>query len=56
MSNKDIKKLTELAREQLKKGVTREEALNSFVRAGILNKDGQFTKQYENLGRIIKNR
>ena len=56
MSNKDITKLTELAKEKLKKGVSKEEALRSFVRAGILNKEGKFTKPYENLARVVKQR
>lgn len=56
MSNKDISNLTELARQQLKKGVTKEEALRSFIRAGILDKKGKFTKPYENLSRVVKQR
>ncbi|MBC8053433.1 MAG: hypothetical protein H7Y13_10250 [Sphingobacteriaceae bacterium] len=56
MSNKDIKKLTDLAKEKLGKQITRDEALRSFVSAGIMNSRGQFTKPYQNLGRVVKNK
>jgi hypothetical protein len=54
MTEKDIEYLRDLAREELKKGVTREEALRSFMDAGILDKDGNFTEPYQNLGRYLK--
>jgi hypothetical protein len=54
MTEKDIKNLMDLAREQLKKGFTREEALRSLQDAGILDKDGKHTPPYQNLGREIE--
>jgi len=54
MSNKEIKLINDLAKEQLKKGITREEALNSLVHAGILTPNGAFTKPYKNLGKVVK--
>jgi hypothetical protein len=53
MSEKDIKKLQDLALEILKKGVTKEEALRTFVGAGILDEKGNFTKLHENLATLI---
>lgn len=53
MSENDIKNLQDLAREKLKKGVTREEALRSFMNAGILDKDGNFTEPYQILADVI---
>lgn len=53
MSDKDIKRLQELAEEKLKKGITKEEALHSLQDAGILNKNGDFTRPYQNLARIV---
>lgn len=46
MSEKDIARLTDLAKNRLKKPVSREEALDTFIRAGILDKKGQFTENY----------
>lgn len=46
MSEKDFKKLMELAEEQLNEKVTKEEALRIFVQAGILDEDGNLTPPY----------
>lgn len=54
MTEKDIRNLMDLAEEELKKGFTREEALQSLQRAGILDKDGKHTPPYQNLGREIE--
>jgi hypothetical protein len=48
MSDKEIKQLVELAK-QLKKEITKENALASFVSAGILDSSGDFTKPYKAL-------
>jgi len=53
MSEKDIKNLMDLADQQLKKGFTREEARQSLVSAGILDKDGNYTAPYQNLAKAI---
>jgi len=53
MSEQDIKNLMDLAREELKKGFTREEALRSLQDAGILDKDGNHTAPYQNLARAL---
>lgn len=55
MSNKDIQRLIDLAKEGIKKETTKEEALDSLVSAGILNKRGNYTKNYPNLARFVKN-
>lgn len=52
MSNKEIKQLIDLAKE-LKKNVTKEIALDSFVSAGIMNKKGEFTKPYKSLNEVF---
>lgn len=56
MSNKEIGRLTDLVKEQLKKGISKEEALEAFMRAGIRTANGGFTKPYKNLGKAIKPR
>ncbi len=44
MSEKDIKKLQDLALEILKKGVTKEEGSSeTFVSAGILDENGEIS-------------
>lgn len=53
MSQKEIDKLIELAQDKIKKGVSKEEALETFVGAGILNEQAQFTQHYKNLETII---
>jgi hypothetical protein len=54
MSDKDIKRLIDLAKGELKKETTKEEALESLVRAGILDKNGKYTKHYPNLARLAE--
>lgn len=49
MSEKDFNKLTELARKQLHEKVSKEEALRSLVRAGILDEAGKLTAPYIHL-------
>ena len=49
MSEKEIKRLIDLAKERLKKQVSREEALHTFVMAGILDNKGRFTDNYPHL-------
>jgi hypothetical protein len=52
MSDKEIKQLTNLA-VNLKKEISRESALATFVSAGILDKKGDFTKPYSNLKTVV---
>lgn len=54
MTDKDIKRLTDLAKELLKKKYTKEEALASLVSAGILIKKGNPTKPYRDLAKADK--
>jgi hypothetical protein len=49
MSEKDINRLLELAQTQLQEKVSKEEALRSLVRAGILDEAGNLTAPYANL-------
>ncbi|WP_316825529.1 hypothetical protein [Pedobacter miscanthi] len=49
MSDKDIELLIELANAKLDKGVSKQEALDSFVNAGILNNEGTYTEPYKEL-------
>ena len=42
------------AKEELEREVTPEEALAQFVDAGIMDKDGNFTAPYQNLGWAIE--
>jgi hypothetical protein len=54
MSKADIEHLKNIARDRLKKGFTREEALQSLIRAGILDENENFTEPYKLLGEAIK--
>jgi hypothetical protein len=52
ISDKDIELLIELANAKLDKGVSKEEALNSLISAGILNNEGTYTEPYKELEEI----
>ncbi len=54
MSDKDIKALLKLVKQQLKEPVSRESAMEALMRADIINKDGNFTKQYSSLSNFSK--
>ena len=58
MSEKEIQQLIDLARQRIKRGVSREEALYTFVMAGILDKDGRFTDNFPYLAQAdaLKNK
>ncbi len=49
MSEKDLQLLIDLAEAKLKKGVTKEDALQSFIAAGILDESGDYTAPYKEL-------
>lgn len=53
MSEKEIKRLTDLAKGRLKKRVSKKEALHTFVMAGILDADGQFIENYLHLAAAV---
>ena len=53
MSDADYKRLRDLFAEELKKPVTKEEALRELMEAGIMDKDGNFTEPYKNLASVI---
>lgn len=55
MSDQDIKRLNDLVKNKRKAGVTREQALKSFMAIGVLNEKGEFTKPYAVLESVIKN-
>lgn len=56
MNENDIayKLAIESAKKALKKKVTKEEALQDLVSAGILDKDGDFTGPYQDLTKYFK--
>lgn len=56
MSDKEIKLINDLAKEQLKKGVSRQEALDFLIKIGVRTPTGRFTKPYKNLGKVVKSR
>ena len=56
MSDQDLKRLSDLAKEQLKAGRTKEQALQSFINAGIMNAKGEYTKPYAILQTLVKKR
>ncbi|HEY9257078.1 hypothetical protein [Chitinophaga sp.] len=47
MSDKDYEILMEFTEQLLKKKVTKEEALQSFIQAGILDENGNYTEPYK---------
>ncbi|MEO6669294.1 MAG: hypothetical protein ABIN36_07450 [Ferruginibacter sp.] len=49
MNEKDIQNLIDLAESKIREGVSKEEALESLVGAGILDIEGNFTSNYESL-------
>lgn len=49
LTEKDIRMITELAESKIRTGVSREEALETLVDAGILDWDGNYTKFYRDL-------
>jgi hypothetical protein len=53
MSEKDFNLLMDLAERLLKQDVSKEEALQSLVRAGILDASGNLTKPYEYLDLVF---
>jgi hypothetical protein len=52
--SRSTKAILELAEENLRKKYTKEESLQIFIRAGILDKDGNFTAPYQNLAKYVK--
>ena len=55
MSEKDLKLINDLAKKELERvgSMTKEEARRKLVDAGILNKNGKYTKPYKNLERAV---
>lgn len=51
---RSYKEIMEMFERDLKKKYTKEESLQFFVRAGILDKDGNFTAPYQNLAKYVK--
>lgn len=49
MSEKDLNVLIQLALDKLEIGISKEGALNSFVAAGIMDIDGEYTEPYKEL-------
>jgi len=54
MGNRDIKRLSDLAKRKGKKKRTKEQAIAALVSAGIFTKDGEYTKPYQELSRVGK--
>ena len=52
MSENEVKHTINLIK-QLKKDISKDSAMASFVGAGILQKDGNFTKTYSNLENLF---
>lgn len=48
------KAIMELLERERKKKHTKEECLEMFVKARILDKDGNFTAPYQNLAKYVK--
>ena len=53
MSDKEIKLLTNLAKRLKDVKLSNEKVMSTFISAGILNKQGDYTKHYEKLKNIV---
>lgn len=51
MNNKDIVRIIKLAKDKLEEKISKKEALEHFMRAGILDSNGNFTEPYAILRR-----
>ena len=49
MNEKDIQFLIELAESKIQSGVTKEEALETFIGAGIMDENADYTAPYKGL-------
>lgn len=58
MSSKDLKKINELAKKELGRvsSMTKAEARQRLVEAGIFKKNGQYTAAYSNLAKAVNQR
>lgn len=54
ISEKDVQRKIDYFREKLKRGQTKEEALQSLQRAGILDENGKHTEPYKHLGALVE--
>lgn len=54
MSNKEMQKLIDLANNTRKNNSSKQEAMDRLVSAGILNKKGNYTKNYPALASYSK--
>ena len=50
----DIRKLTNLAIRKAKQGRPKEKALVALAAAGIIMENGNYTKPYRHIGRLVK--
>lgn len=53
MGQKEIDALIALAKQDAKKEISREQALENLINAGILNKHEKFTAPYQNLETVF---
>lgn len=51
---RSYKEIMEMFEKGLKKKHTKEESLQFFIKAGMLDKDGNFTAPYQNLAKYVK--
>ena len=49
MNEKDIQNLIELAESKILAGVSAQEALTTFIAAGIMDANGEYTAPYQQL-------
>jgi len=56
MSNKELKKINDLAKEAIVRvnKMSKAEAQQTLINAGILTKKGNYTAAYKTLGRVSK--
>ena len=54
ITNKDYDNLMELAKKLAQEKLTKEEALQRLMRAGILDENGNFTPPYASLEKVVR--
>jgi hypothetical protein len=52
MSDKELKELEDLVERKKKESLSKEEALRSLQRAGILDSNGHYTAPYQELNKL----
>jgi hypothetical protein len=56
MTDQEYNKIMERLAKELQKPSSKEEALQTFIQAGILDENGEFTQPYRHLAKVVVSR